>query len=85
MWFMGRSLEDHLSNHVGAHEACLIWDMTADIVLGLVDDASLHDLAMIHHMLALKTTKQNGRPSTEPSGGSSSSNWLRQGTCLASS
>ena len=51
MWFMGRSLEDHLSNHVGAHEACLIWDMTADIVLGLVD------LAMIHHMLALMPAK----------------------------
>ena len=54
--------------------ASLIWDMTTDIVLDLDDDASLHDLAMIHHLLALKVTKQNGRPSTEPSEGSSSSN-----------
>ena len=65
--------------------AGLIWGMTADIVLDLDDDASLHDLAKIHHLLALKVMKQNGRPSTEPSEGSSSSNWLRQGTCLASS
>ena len=50
--------------------------MTADIGLGLDDDASLHDLAMIHHLLALKVTKRNGRPSTEPSEGSSSKNWL---------
>ena len=64
--------------------AGLIWDMTANIVLVLDDDASLHDFAMIHHLLALKVTKQNGRPSTEPSEGSSSSNWLRHGTCLAS-
>ena len=91
MWFMGRSLEDQLSNHVGAHEAFmvstpgLIWDMPADIVLDLHDDASLHDLAIIHHLLALKVTKQNGRSSTEPSEGSSLSNWLRQGTDVASS
>ena len=65
--------------------AGLIWDMTADIVLDLDDDASLHGLAMIHHLLTLKKTKQNGRPSTEPSEGSSSSNWLRQSTSLASS
>ena len=32
--------------------AGLIWDMTADIALDLDDDASLHDLAMIHHLLA---------------------------------
>ena len=65
--------------------AGLIWDMTADVALDLDDDASLHDLAIIHHLLALKVTKQNGRPSTEPSEGSSSSDWLRQGKCLASS
>ena len=64
--------------------AGLIWDMTAVIVLDLDDDASLQDLAMIHHLLALRVTKQNGRLSTEPSEGSSLSNWLRQGTCLAS-
>ena len=33
--------------------AGLIWDMTADITLDLDDDASLHDLAMIHHLLAI--------------------------------
>ena len=65
--------------------ASLIWDVTADVALDLDDDASLHDLAMIHHLLALKITKQTGRPSTEPSEGSVSSNWLRQGTCLDSS
>ena len=32
--------------------AGLIWDMKADIALDLDDDASLHDLAMIHHLLA---------------------------------
>ena len=46
--------------------AGLIWDMTEDNVLDLDDDAILHYLAMIHHLLALKVTKQNGRPSTDP-------------------
>ena len=63
--------------------AGLIWDMTADITLDLDDDASLHDLAMIHHLLAIRVTKQKNNPSTEPSEGSPSSDWLRQGTCLA--
>ena len=63
--------------------AGLIWDMTADITLDLDDDASLHDLAMIHHLLAIRVTKQKNNPSTEPSEGSASSDWLRQGTCLA--
>ena len=63
--------------------ADLIWDMTADITLDLDDDASLHDLAMIHHLLASRVTKQKNNPSTEPSEGSTSSDWLRQGTCLA--
>ena len=31
--------------------ACLTWDMTADVALDLDNDASLHDLAMIHHLL----------------------------------
>ena len=65
--------------------AGLIWDMTAEVALDWNDDASLQDLDMIHHLLALKVTKQNGRPSTEASEGSSSSDWLRQGTCVASS
>ena len=59
---LGRSLENQLSYYVGTHEAfwCphpnagLIWDMTADITLDLDDEASLHDLAMIHHLLAIR-------------------------------
>ena len=65
--------------------AGLIWDMTADVTLDLDDDASLHDLAMIHHLLALKITKQNSSSSTEPSEGNPSGDSLRQGTCLAHS
>ena len=63
--------------------AGLIWDMTADVALVMDDDAILHDMAKIHHLLALKVTRQGGRPSMEPSEGNSSSDWLRQGTCLA--
>ena len=63
--------------------AGLIWDMTADITLDLDDDASLHDLAMTHHLLAMRMTKRKSNPSTELSEESPSSNWLKQGTCLA--
>ena len=63
--------------------AGLIWDMTADITLDLDDDASLHDLVMIHHLLAMRLTKRKSNPSTELSEESPSSNWLKQGTCLA--
>ena len=63
--------------------AGLIWDMTADITLDLDDDASLHDLAMIHHLLAMKSTKRKSNPSTELPEESPSSDWLKQGTCLA--
>ena len=38
---------------------------------------------MIHHLLALKITKQKSNSSTEPSEGNPSGDWLRQGTCLA--
>ena len=87
------SFENQLSNHVGTHEAFLVsqskrrfnWDMTADIKLDLDDNASLHNLAMIHHLLVMRVTKQKNNPSTEPSEGSPSSDWLRQGTCLAHS
>ena len=65
--------------------AGIIWDMTADVTLDLDDDASLHDLAMINHLLALKKTKQKSGPSTEPGEGNPSGEWLRQGTCLAHS
>ena len=57
--------------------------MTADIMLDRDDDASLHDLAMIHHLLAMKLTKRKSNPSTELSEENPSSNWLKQGTCLA--
>ena len=60
-----------------------IWDMTADITLDLDNDAILHDLAMIHHLLAMSVTKQKNNPSMEPSEGSPSSDWLRKSTCLA--
>ena len=63
--------------------AGLIWDMAADVMLDRDDDASLHDLAMIHHLLAIKLTKQKSNPSTELSEESPSSDWLKQGTCLA--
>ena len=63
--------------------AGLIWDMTADITLDLDDDASLHDLAMIHHLLAMRLTKRKSNPSTELSEEGPSSDWLKQGTCLA--
>ena len=59
--------------------------MTADITLDLDDDASLHDLAMIHHLLAMSVTKQKNNPSTEPSERNPSRDELRQGTCLAHS
>ena len=61
----------------------LICDMTADITLDLHDDTSLHDLAMIHHLLAMRVMRQKKNPSMEPSERSPSSDWLRQGTCLA--
>ena len=38
--------------------AGLIWDRKADILLDLDDDANLHDLAMIHHLLAMRMTKR---------------------------
>ena len=57
--------------------------MTADVTLDLDDDASLHDLAMIHHLLAMRVTKRKNNPSTEPSEGNPSGNWLRQGICSA--
>ena len=52
MWeFMEPSLCPHPN-------AGLIWDMTAGITLDWDDDASLHDLALIHHLLAIRVTKQ---------------------------
>ena len=49
--------------------AGLIWDMTADITLDLDEDSSLQDLAIIHHLLAMRVTKYKNNSSTEPSEG----------------
>ena len=57
--------------------AGLIWDITADVALDLNNDASLQDLAVKHHLLAMKVAKKNGKPATETPEGSFS--------CLASS
>ena len=65
--------------------AVLFWDMTADVTLDLNDDASLHELAMIHQRLALRITKQRSNPFTDSSERNPSSDWLRQSTCLAHS
>ena len=59
--------------------AGLISDMTADVT------RSLHDLAVIHHLLAMKVAKKNSKPATELSEGVSPSIWLKHGACLASS
>ena len=59
--------------------------MTADVAKGLNDDRSLQDLAVIHHLLALKITKQDDRRPTEPSEGNSPSDWMKEGTWLGSS
>ena len=61
MWFIGWSLEDQLSNLVGAHEAFMVpkseyrFDLGYDgrYRIDLDDDASLHDLVVIHHLLAM--------------------------------
>ena len=55
--------------------------MTADVALEMDDDGSLHDLAVIQDLLALKTMKQDDRPTTEPS----EVNCIKRGTCIASS
>ena len=70
---------------VPTSNAGLIWDMTADVALELDDDGSLHHLAVIDHLLALKVMKQDDRPTTEPTEGKSSSDWMKKCTCLASS
>ena len=90
---MGRYPENQQSDHVGAHEAFMVpapklrFDMGYDsrCRYSLDDDGSLHDLAVIHHQLALTIVKQHGRPTTESSEGNSPGDWMKQGTCLTSS
>ena len=66
--------------------ADLIWDLTADVELGESDDESLHDLAMIHHLLALKVKKQSEKTPTELSlERNFPSIWMRTGECLVAS
>ena len=48
-----------------------IWELTAEIELEGYYDESLHNLAMIHHLLALKITRQDDNQPTEPSEGNS--------------
>ena len=40
-------------------DAGLIWDLTADVELEESEDESLHNLAVIHHLLVLKGKKQS--------------------------
>ena len=87
MRFMGRSFENQLGNDVGAHEAFMVplsnfrfdmgRDCTADVVLNLVDDGILNDLAVLYH---LRLIKQDERSRTESSGGNSTSDWMKKGT-----
>ena len=44
----------------------LKWDLTAHVELEENDDENLHDLAVVHHLLALNIMKQENRPPTEP-------------------
>ena len=44
----------------------LKWDLTAHVELEENDDENLHDLAVVHHLLALNIMKQDNRPPTEP-------------------
>ena len=37
---------------------------------------------MVHHLMALKVTKQDDKQPTEPPKGSSPSDWMKEGTCL---
>ena len=62
----------------------LIWDLTAEVELEENDDESLHDLAIIHHLLALKITRLDDKQPTELSEGNSPSDWMKEGACLAS-
>ena len=64
--------------------AGLIYDLTAEVKLEENDDESLHGLAVIHHLLASRVTKQDDKQPTEPSEGNSPSGWMKESTCLAS-
>ena len=73
---MGRSTEDQMvtmwalmkPSRCPNPNAGLIWDLTAEAELEENDYESLHDLAMIHQLLAPKITRQDDK----------------EGTCLAS-
>ena len=71
---------------MGPHpNAGLIWEVTADVVLELDKDGSLHDLCIVHRLLALRKMKQDDRPPPESSEGNSPSDWMEKGTCLTCS
>ena len=60
----------------------LLWNVTADIELEESDDGSLHDLAVIHHLLDLKVKKHGKKLPTGPSEGNLFNNWMGKGTCV---
>ena len=60
-------------------------DLTAEKELEENGDGSPHDLAVIRHLLALKIIKHDDRPRTETYEGTSPSDWMKEGTCLACS
>ena len=62
--------------------AGVIWDFTADIELEQDDDNSLRDRFVIYRLLALKLTKENKKPPTEPSEGNFSIDRMTKSTCL---
>ena len=63
----------------------MVWDVTSDVVLELDDEGILNDLAVIHHLLALRIMNQDDKPPTESSEENSPSDWIKECTCLASS
>ena len=60
----------------------LIWDLTADLELEESDAESVHGLALIHYLLALKVKKRSEKTHTE---GNFPSESMRTGECLANS
>ena len=62
--------------------ACLIWDVTADIELEESDDGSLNDLELIRHLLDLKVKKHGKELPTGPSEGNLFRDFMEKGTCV---
>ena len=58
--------------------AGLLWNVTADIELEESDDGSLHDLAVIHHLLNMEVEKHGKKLPTEPLQGKLLSDWMEK-------